>query len=155
MDQSPFSGLLGCGLGLALFFVVTILGVAIGVFISYLLYDAERRLPQPYQLISPPLIFLLVVPLFNLAWIFFVVLKVSQSFQKYFAAEGRTGVGDCGQGLGLGWAITAVCSLLPGIGVLSALASLVLMVLYLMKITQLKGMVTAGPAAPPPLPPSM
>ena len=129
MDQSPLPGLLGCGLGLAVFFVLSLIGLAIGLFISYLLYDAERKLPEAYREISPGLIFLLLVPLLNMVWIFFVVIKVSQSFQKFFAAQQRTDVGDCGYGIGLGWAITAVCSLLPMIGIISALASLVLMVL--------------------------
>lgn len=155
MDHSPLPGLLGCGLGLAVFFVTALVCLAIALFIAYLLYDAERKLPEPYREIAPPLIFLLVVPILNLVWLFFVVIKVSQSFQKYFAAQQRTDVGDCGFNLGLAWAVTAVCSLLPVIGMLSAIASLVLMVMYLVKVTQLKGMIGPGGSSivPPPVPP--
>ncbi len=155
MDDSALPGLLGCGMGLAFFFLVSLVGLVVGLVISYLLFDAERKLPQAYQKIVPGLVFLLVVPVFNLVWIFVVVLKVSQSFQAYFASRQRAGVGDAGQAIGLAWAITAIASLLPLIGFLSAVASIVLMVLYLMKITQLKAMVVPGDATlpSPPLPP--
>ncbi len=153
MDHSPLPGLIGCGLGAAVLFAAAIVCLAIGVFICYLLYDAERRLPDAYREISPPLIFLLLVPLLNLVWIFVVVVKVSQSFQKYFAAQQKTDVGDCGFGIGLGWAITAVCVWIPVFGTLSGLASLVLMVIYLAKISQLKTLVGATAAVPPPPPP--
>lgn len=152
MDQSPLSGLLGCGLGLAMVFMVTVIGLAIAAFISYLLYDAERRLPEPFREMAPALVFLLLVPLFNLLWLFFVVVKVSQSYQRYFAARQQTGVGDCGFNLGLAWAITAIAVFVPVLGTLSALASLVLMILYLMKIGQLKAMVGGGPDAVLPTP---
>lgn len=155
MDHSPLAGLLGCGVGLVVFLFFSLIFLAVGLLICWLLYDAVRRVPEPYRQIAPPLVFLLLVPLLNLVWLFYVVIKVSQSFQKYFASQQRTDVGDCGYNIGLGWAIASVCSLLPLLHLLAALVALVLMVLYLVKVTQLKGMIGPGGATlvPPPVPP--
>jgi hypothetical protein len=83
---------------------------------------------------EPGLVWLLLIPVFNLVWIFFVVLKIPESYQSLFYSRGRTDVGDAGRGLGLAYAICAVvsmgCSIIPCIGGIPALATLVLLILF-------------------------
>ena len=155
MDDSAIPGLIGCGVGLAVALMMLAVVLAISVFIAYLLYDALRRLPPRCQQMSPGLVFLMVVPFLGIFWLFVVVMRVAQAYQRYFADRDRTDVGDCGLGVGLAWAGTAVGSIIPVIGWFSALASLVLMVMYLVQVSKLKAMVAAAPElAPPPLPPA-
>lgn len=141
MDRHNFPALLGCGVGLLAMAVAFIIGLAIGVFICYQLYLTADRLPAANRKLAPASVFLLLVPLLNLFWLFFVVLKLSEGYQQYFAAKSRSDVGDCGQGVGLGWAVAAIATMLPIVHVLAALAALVLMVVYLVKMSQLRAMV--------------
>ncbi|HEY3384060.1 MAG TPA: hypothetical protein VGK32_20035 [Vicinamibacterales bacterium] len=153
MDRPDLPALIGCGAGVLVFLVVLAVGLAIGLFVCYQLYQAASRLPAQYRKLAPGSIFLLLVPLLNFVWVFFVVIKLSESFKEYFAAQQRTDVGDCGYAVGLGWAITMVCGLIPVIGMLSCLASLVFMILFLVKMSQLKALVGTDLAPLPPMPP--
>jgi uncharacterized membrane protein len=125
-----------------MFAVLFAIGIAIGVFICYVLYQAAQKVPSGYQTLAPASVFLLLVPLLNMVWLFVVVIKLSESYQKYFAAQQRTDTGDCGRAVGLAWAIASVCVVVPLVNVMAVPASLVLMILYLVKVSALKQLVT-------------
>ena len=115
-----------------------LVGLAILVVICALFYSALSRVPAEHRKMAPGLVWLLMIPVFNLVWNFFVVMRISESYQSYFRAQGKD-VGDAGWGIGLAYAICAVVSLVPCLGVLAALASLVLLILYLVKVMGLRG----------------
>jgi hypothetical protein len=146
MDRSNLPALLGCGAGLVIFIVVFAIALAIGAFICYQLYLAAARLPEANRKLAPASVFLLLVPLVNIVWLFFVVMRLSEGYQQYFAAQQRTDVGDCGYRVGLGWAIAGACVVVPIANAFAGLAALILMILYLVKMSQLKAQVT------PPMP---
>jgi hypothetical protein len=112
--------------------------------VAAILSSTLRRLPQRYQQMEPGLIWLLVIPLFNIGWNFFVVLKVSRSYRDYFGERRRAETGDCGEGLGLAYSVCTACSLVPYLGCLTGIAAIVLLVLYLVKLNTLKGLVVDG-----------
>lgn len=147
MDASNLPGLLGCGFGLALMFVMFACALAIGAFICYQLYLAANQLPPANRKLPPASVFLLLIPVLNLFWLFYVVIKLSQGYQEYFAAHPRPDVGDCGYGIGLGWAVAALCSFVPFARIFAGLAALILMILYLVKMSQLRALVAAPPQA--------
>jgi hypothetical protein len=136
-----------CGLTFAL---------AISAVVCWLTYDALKALPPEFRKMDPPMVWLLMIPLFNLVWNFFVFQRVPESYANYFHSRGRTDVGDAGKTLGLWYAILAACSIIPCVGLFAGLASLVLLVLLLVKLTTLKNQIaTAGPpGAFPTMPPS-
>ncbi len=146
MNRYDLPALIGCGAGLLVLSVLVVIGLAVAVFVCYQLYLAAARLPDANRKLAPAAVFLLLVPLLNLVWLFFVVLKLSEGYQQYFAGQQRADVGDCGQGLGLGWAIASVCGFVPIVHLFAGVAALVLMVLYLVKMSQLRALVT--PALP-------
>lgn len=139
--------LLGCGFGLLMLTLVSIVGLVIGVFVCYQLYLAAGALPEGDRKLAPASVFLLLVPVVNVIWLFFVVLRLSEGYRQYFAAHPRVGVGDCGQMLGIGWAVATAAIFLPLLHVLAPLAALVLMVLYLVKMSDLRGLLTRPPEA--------
>jgi hypothetical protein len=147
MDRDALPALLGCGLGLAFLFVVLLVSLVIGLFVCYQLYVAARQLPLANRKLAPGLVFLLFVPLLNLVWLFVVVMKISQGYQEYFAANPRPGVGDCGYGIGLGWAISAICVFVPLVRLFAGLAALILMILYLVKLSQMRALVAPTTAS--------
>jgi hypothetical protein len=141
MDRSHLPALLGCGVGLLVFIVMFAIALAIGAFICYQLYLAATRLPDANRKLAPASVFLLLVPLLNFVWLFIVVMKLSEGYQQYFAERHRTDVGDCGYRVGLGWAIAGICVVVPIANIFAGVASLVLMILYLVKMSQLRAMV--------------
>ncbi|MEM1108494.1 MAG: hypothetical protein AAGH99_07365 [Planctomycetota bacterium] len=111
-----------------------VIGIGIAVLISWLLYSPYSKLPADFQQMKPGLVFLMVIPLFGLIWAFFIAIQLPASFKAYFDSIGDTTIGDAGKGIGLAWAICAVCSFIPIIGALPGLASLVLLILFIVKL---------------------
>jgi len=124
--------------------VSVLIGVAIGLAINavvcYLISTCFKRLPAQYRVMEPPMVWLLMIPCFNLIWIFFVFLRLADSYQAYFQSVGDTEVGDCGKNLFLAYCIVTCCAILPipCVQPLVGLASLVLLILSLIKATNLK-----------------
>jgi hypothetical protein len=54
---------------------------AVLIVVCYLLYTALLALPQQHRRMDPGLVWLLLIPLFNLVWNFFVFLRVPESYQ--------------------------------------------------------------------------
>lgn len=132
--------------------------IALGIqaFICYLLSDALKRLPPEFRKQQPNMVWLLMIPLFSLVWNFFVYPKISESYQAYFSAKaGNIPNGspnlnyqntllqqDTGQGIGLAYCICCCCSIIPYLGACIGLAALVLLIIYLVKLSGLKARVT-------------
>ena len=140
--------------------------LAIAIVICWLIYSVQVQVPPEHRKIAPGLIWLLIIPFFNVIWNFFVFLQVPDSLKSYFDAQGRTDVGDCGRTLGLWSAVLIAVGFLGGfvpiVGCVASfvwLAGLVLLILFLVKILGLKGQIgrAAGmgsvPGAPPPAAP--
>ena len=124
--------------GLIGLLVILGVGLVISLVICYLLYEALKRVPSQFRQMDPPMVWLLMIPCFNLVWNFFVFPKISRSYKAYFEAAGNTEVGDCAEKLGLIYAICAVCSIIPCVGAIAGLAGLVLLIIYLVQIYGLK-----------------
>ena len=127
--------------------VIICLSVAVAVVICFLIFDALKRLPPSFRKMDPAMVWLLLIPCFNVIWNFFVFPKVSDSYSAYFASQGRTDVGDAARGLGMAYAICSACAMVPCVGYVAGPASLVLLIIYLVKITGLKNQVQQTPQA--------
>ena len=122
--EVPDAAILG-GL-LFVVFIAALIGFAIGIAILYLVFSC-------YQL-------------FNLVWVFFVFPKLGKSYQSYFAEQGRTDLGDCGEKIGLWYAICAVLGCIPCVNYIAGPAALVLLIVFLVKALTLKGLIPEGTA---------
>ena len=141
------AGLLAGALG----FVFLAIGIAIMAAVCWFLFDAVRRVPPEHRRIEPGLIWLLLVPCVGVFWMLKALPDTSRSFQGYFASTGDGSVGDCGEKIAWWTAGTAVASFVLGwvpllnlIGCLSGPASLVLLVIFLIKVTDLKNRIPIG-----------
>ena len=76
--------------------IAFLIGMAIYAALLYLVFICFKRIPIEHRQMEPWQVWLLLIPLFNLVWNFFVYPKLAKSFQSYFAAQGRADVGDCG-----------------------------------------------------------
>jgi len=127
--------------GTAIFIVLVALVVmlAIAIAICFALYTLQKRVPVEHQKIEPKMIWLLLIPLFNLFWNFIVFQRIPESYKSHFDAQGDASVGDCGKSIGLWYAICAACSIVPCVNYITGPASLVLFIIFLVKLFGLRG----------------
>jgi hypothetical protein len=141
-----FAALLGMGaIFLILLALFSLIMVSITIIILVYLYVVLKKIPQQFRKMEPGMVFLLLIPCFSTIWLFFVNLRISDSFKAYFDSKNDTSVGDCGKQLGLWAAILnaagVVFSWIPLFGQLFPLAGLVLFILFLVKINTLKSQI--------------
>jgi uncharacterized membrane protein len=123
-----------------------LLPLALSIVAIVLVYADYQRIPPGFRKLDPGLVWLLLIPCFNVVWNFFVFPNLANSFKAYFDSIGDSSVGDCGQALGFGYAICCAASIVPFVGCLTGSASLVLLILFLVKANDLKNRIpiTAG-----------
>ena len=120
--------------------------LVIALFVCWLLYGAFERIPARFRRLDPGLVWLLVVPCFGLIWNFVVFPSLARSFKAYFDSAGDSTVGDCGEQVGLFFAVAAVCMLVPCLDHIAFVAAMVLLVVYLVKVQELKRKIPPGAA---------
>ncbi len=133
---APEAGILALIFGVLVGFLV--IGLIINAVICYFISTWLKKVPAQHRKMEPGMVWLLMIPCFPIVWNFFVFQRVPDSFKSYFDSVGRTDVGDCGKGIGLAYAICAACSIIPLVQYIAGPATLVLMILNLIKINELK-----------------
>ena len=118
-------------------FVFVVLPAISGI-ICWLLADAFQRIPERYRFLDPNLVWLLMVPLFNLYWNFKVLPALAESFQACFYSHGVADVEDCGERLARWYCYLALTCLIPCVNFLTAPAALVVLILFLVEADKLK-----------------
>ena len=135
------------GTALVVGVVISVLALAFLIFSCWLLSGCYAAIPQQFRKMEPGMVWLLLIPCFNIVWLFFVLPRLAQSFKAYFDSIGRTDVGNCGETLG--WTCAGavvgqvVLSWVPVINLLAMLTTLILMIVYLVKAAGLKKQVLA------------
>jgi hypothetical protein len=127
--------------------VVLFVALLISAVVCYLLYITQKAVPPEHRKIEPGMVWLLMIPLFNLVWNFFVFLRIPDSFQSYFYSRGRTDVGDAGKNLGLWYSICSLLVWIPCLGNIAGIAALVLLIMFLVRVMGYRkqvGMVAPG-----------
>ena len=130
------------GLNMMAAFVSLVVSIGIWAVICYLLQQCFNRIPPQFRKQQPGMVWLLLIPCFSLIWVFFVFPPLSKSFKAYFDSIDRTDVGDCGESIGLGFSICCVASIIPLLVCLAGPVALVLLILYLVKVNNLKNQIT-------------
>lgn len=129
---------------LALLGVIALVQFAIAVLICWLVYDALGAVPREHRKLEPGLVWLLLIPCWNVIWAFFVFPPVARSFAGAFAARGITTEGDAGESLGLWLAICGAALFVPILNWFAGVAYLVLLILFLVKVRASKAKLLAA-----------
>jgi hypothetical protein len=124
-----------------------VVGLAIQAVICWYLSTCLKAIPEEHRKQQPNMVWLLMIPLFNIVWQFFVYPKIAESFKSYFDSIGRTDVGDCGKNLALVFCILVCCGIVPYLNFCTGIAALVLFIIVLVRFGSLKGQIQ-NPAAP-------
>ena len=117
---------------------------AVSAFVCWVLYTCDRAIPAPYRVMKPWEVWLLLIPLFNVFWNFRVFPGLSHSFKAYFEAKGDSAVGDRSAKVARWLSLSGVCSLIPPLTGLAGPAYRILLVVYLLRVTELKKKVQAA-----------
>jgi len=117
---------------------------AVYIVVAWLIYRANEVLPAEHRKTESWQAFLLLIPLFNLVWNFILLGRVSRGMQSYFQSKNDASAGDCGAAIGLWFSISAICCWIPFVSCIAYPAALVLLIIYLVKITGLRTRVLAG-----------
>lgn len=106
--------------------------------VSFLVYECYQAVPEPHRSLRPARVWLLLIPVLNVAWNFRVFPGLSKSYKSYFDSVGDATVGDCGKQIALWFCAAMVGAFLPFLGRVAAPASLLLLIIYLVKAYELK-----------------
>lgn len=126
------------GLGVLVILSALLVGLAIAAFICWLMVKNYERVPAKYRTMEPAHVWFNLIPCVGLVFNFWVFPGLAKSFKSYFDSKGDTSVGDCGEKIGLWYSICTVCCLVPYLGAITGIASLILLILFLIKAGDLK-----------------
>ena len=126
------------GAGIAAVFTIALIVFAIAllpaIFYILTIQKALNRCAPENRAMAPGMAWLLLVPLVNIVWHFFVVINVAKSLGSEFQKRGIAEEPEPGKKLGLIMCILACCGIIPLLGILCSLGALVCWILYWIKI---------------------
>ena len=121
------------------FFLIILFGVVLVPYIFFLiqLQEVLESCSHNNRQMDSGLVWLNLIPFFNLGWIFYTITKIKERLQFEFDDRKLdTDAPDFGFSIGLSYAILSLCSIIPIIGILTAVASFVLWILYWVKMNK-------------------
>jgi hypothetical protein len=114
-----------------LFIAVLAVGIAYLVFVSSLLSKCS---PSSRKM-QPGMVWLMLIPFFNLVWNFVVVSAVADSLENEFRFRNiPLTEPKPGQAVGIAMAVCAACGLIPFVNLIAAPAHLILWIVYWVKL---------------------
>ncbi len=116
--------------------IVLCIAIVVGVFYCLTLQKALSRCSPQNRTLTPGLVWLYLIPLFNLVWHFFIVINIAKSLHAEFVSRNMVEEPNPGQGIGLAMCILNVSGIIPYVGFLTSLAGLVCWIIYWVKIAE-------------------
>lgn len=126
-------------------FCMVLMGVAL-LFIKTL-RDVLNGIQEENQEISPEMVWLLFFPLFNLIWIFPVVLRMSRSLQAEYESRGWSIPHQPLLKLGVAMGVLILAVVVPKVGWLLAIAGIICGLIYWRKMIGYKNELKVGSEA--------
>ena len=145
-DVNPAAGVaLGGVMMVAVLIGIVIMLIPL-IFYCLTLQKALNRVSPENRAMAPGMVWLLLIPLFNIVWQFMVVLNMAKSLGAEFKKRNLAEEADPGKSIGLTACILLCCSVIPFVGGLAGLGYLVCWIIYWVKIAGFSGKL-AAPAA--------
>ncbi len=131
-DSNALAAMLG-GSCLIVALLIAVVGIAIAILYILTMQKALNLAGPRHRKLEPGLVWLMLIPLFNLVWHFFVVKHVSDAV-KSWAAERGTEVGDAGYTVGLVACIANCCGIIPVLNMIAGPVGLVCIIIWWVKV---------------------
>ena len=147
MERGELAGLLAYMAILPIVFLIVLLPT---IFFLLTLQRALGRCSSDLRTMTPGLVWLSIIPVFNLVWSFFIVNALAESLHREFERRGITAEPQPARSIGMAYAILMALAIIPLLGVLTACAGIVCWILYWVKIAEYSAKIAqpwGGPAA--------
>lgn len=126
--------------------------ILVGIFYCLTLQKALSRCSPQNRTLSPGLVWLFLIPIFNLVWHFFIVINLAKSLHAEFVSRNIVEEQSPGQGIGLAMCILHVAAVfanfIPFVGWLVGIAGFICWIIYWVKIAGFSNKI-ALPYSPP------
>jgi hypothetical protein len=123
------------GAGILVFALISLAIMLIpAIFYILTLQKALNKCAPENRAMQPAMVWLLLVPLVNIVWSFFVVLNLAKSLGAEFQKRGIAEEPEPGKKLGLIMCVLVCCGIIPLLGMLCSLGGLVCWIMYWLKI---------------------
>jgi hypothetical protein len=124
------------GIGIPELIVLLVIGIILlpGIFFLLTLQKCLQRCSPQSRTMAPGLLWLMLIPLFNVVWQFIIVLRVASSLGNEFRLRNVSKESEPGQSIGLAVCILNLCGIIPVIGAFAAIAAFVCWIIYWVKI---------------------
>jgi hypothetical protein len=107
------------------------------IFYILTLSQALKKCSPASVTIEPGMLWLLLIPIVNLVWHFFVVTGIARSLSNELRARNITGMDpEPGRQIGIAMCVCGACGIIPLFGILTLLAYLILWIIYWAKIAE-------------------
>jgi hypothetical protein len=126
------------------------------IFYLITLQNTLAKCPPISRTMEPGMVWLMLIPLFQLIWHFFVVMALGKSLGNEFRRRGIPSPDPFpGQSIGIAMCICACCGIIPLVNLLAGPATLVVWIIYWVKIAEFSHALDLPIAVsyPPPPPP--
>ena len=112
-----------------------LLGLAVGIFVAYLLWDGLSRIPKENRTVEPYFAWLTLIPLAGIVFLWILLpFKIPESLRSYFVSQQRDSADvDYGKMHGLGTMISYSCMIIPLINLIAWIPTLVFLILYMIQ----------------------
>ncbi len=123
--------------GIMALFILLIVGGIITAYVFFLitLMKLLNKCAPENQTMEGGLVWLNFIPLFSLGWQVYTVIQVRNSLQAEFKSQNiKADDPQLGFGVGLAYAICQCCSIIPLLGILTGIASIILGIVYWIKM---------------------
>lgn len=123
--------------------VLLILGAIYVPLVFYILAlrKALAAIDPAMRSVTPGLSWLLLIPVFQLIWIFFLVVSVSRDYEKMWLAGRLSAQTTTGFGVGIAYGVCTALCLVPGPNLLMWIPALVFWILHWVKVNEARGLV--------------
>ncbi len=142
MTTTAFAGALG-GVMLVVFLILMIPMI----FYCLTLSKTLKRCSPESRAMRPGMVWLMLIPLVNVVWHFFVVINMAKSLGAEFKKRNIAEDPQPGRTIGLATCILTCCGLIPVVNMFSGIATLVCWIIYWVKIAGLSAKIATPPAA--------
>ena len=126
------------GVGLVAIFTIMLIAFAIAliplIFYLLTLQKALNRCSPENRAMEPAMVWLMLIPLVNIIWNFFVVGNIAKSLDAEFKKRGIAEEPEPGKKIGMIMCILMCCTIIPILGGIAALGYLVCWIMYWIKI---------------------
>ena len=104
------------------------------IFFYLHLYKLLSKCKPGNRKMEPGMVWLNFVPILNFGWIFYTVIALRDTLKAEFSSRDlKSDDPEFSFSIGLAYSITMVCSIIPYIGIIIAIASLILWIIYWVK----------------------